>query len=50
MATILDPNRPRRVAPRRYNRQDVFFLEDDRRVYPEFLRKYFGIDGAVIAR
>ena len=40
MAGIVIPGQPHHVAQRGDNRPDVFFVDDDRRAYLEFLRKH----------
>jgi len=40
MARIVIPGQPHHVVQRGHNRQDVFFIDDDRRTYLEFLREH----------
>ncbi len=40
MAGIIIPGQPHHVVQRGNNRQVVFFVDDDRRAYVEFLRKH----------
>ncbi len=40
MARIVIPGQPHHVVQRGNNRQDVFFVDDDRRAYLEFLREH----------
>jgi len=40
MAGIVIPGQPHNVVQRGKNRQDVFFVDDDRRAYLEFLREH----------
>lgn len=39
LARIVIPDLPHHVTPRGNNRQDVFFVDSDRRVYLEFLKE-----------
>jgi len=40
VARIVVPGRPHHVTQRGNNRQDVFFVDDDRRAYLELLREH----------
>ena len=40
VAGIVIPGQPHHVVQRGNNRQDVFFVDDDRRAYLEFLREH----------
>ena len=47
IARVVIPGVPHHVTQRGNNRQDVFFLEGDRRAYLDLLREhceYFGVD------
>ena len=47
IARIVIPNVPYHITQRGNNRQDIFFVDDDRRVYLKFLAHYaqrFGLD------
>ncbi len=50
LARIVIPGQPHHVVQRGNNRQDVFFVDADRRAYLEFLREHcerFGFNAVV---